>query len=553
MYRLDPSAGLARHTTVQSAAPRKLILTGLLSLAMGSVAGTAAQADVKISSNPTKNISCNAADVCIPTKKSAVLNVNDLANMLAESSVTITSGSAATGIVANDIVVNAPLSWASGSTLTLDAYRSVTVNQPVADTGAGGLTILTNDGGSGGRFSFAKKGSIAIWQASDPLIINNISYSLVYTVAELVRLVTDNPAGHFALGGSYDASSDGTYTHSPIQTAFRGSFEGLGNSIMKLSLTNREGEPLGLFEHISKQGALRNLQRLTVKVNGSSLVGGFAALNQGVISGQVIDGSVTANANDNTSSAPPDITVGGLVGENDGTINYSRSTASVTATVSDKNGKGTTVMAGGLVGFNNGLPATIHSSWAGGPVSVTVSSKGIAQGDVGGLVGKNVEGTINGFSFAVGSSIYSGDGGGSVGGLIGTNDNGTVFNASASGAATGGDRGTAGGLIGIDENVINCNCGSVEATVATGAAKASVVGGSIGYNSGIPVSDSTASGLVIGGTFSNHSIGGFVGFDQNPPSGDYSNDSWDETTSGITDPSQGAGNYPNDPGITGTQ
>jgi hypothetical protein len=553
MHGLDRSARPSRQTTARGAGSRNLSLAGLLSLVMASVASVAAQADVTISSKPTKNISCNAADVCTPTKKSAVLNVNDLENMLSASSVTITTGAAATGIVTNDIIVNAALSWASGSTLTLDAHRSITVNQPVSDTGAGGLTILTNDGGSGGRFSFARKGSVAIWDAADPLIINNNTYSIVYTLAELVRLVTDNPAGHFALGRPYDASGDGTYPHSPIRTAFRGTFEGLGNRITKLSLANREGEPLGLFEHITKQGTLKNLELLTVKVNGSSLVGGFAALNQGLISGQVIDGTVDASANDNTSSSPPNITVGGLVGENDGTITFSRSTASVTATVSDKNGKGTTVMAGGLVGFNNGLSATIHSSWAGGPVSVTVSSKGIAHGDVGGLVGKNVEGSINGFSFAVGSSIYSGDGSGSAGGLVGTNDNGTILDASASGAATGGDLGGAGGLIGTNENVINCSCGSVEATVATGAAKASVVGGSIGYNSGIPVSDSTASGLVIGGQFSNHSIGGFVGVDQGAPSGDYSNDSWNETTTGINDPSQGAGNFPNDPGITGTQ
>ena len=33
--------------------------------------------------------------------------------------------------------------------------------------------------------------------------------------------------------------------------------------------------------------------------------------------------------------------------------------------------------------------------------------------------------------------------------------------------------------------------------------------------------------------------------------GSVTNDYWDLDTSGITDPSQGAGNIPNDPGITG--
>ncbi len=56
-----------------------------------------------------------------------------------------------------------------------------------------------------------------------------------------------------------------------------------------------------------------------------------------------------------------------------------------------------------------------------------------------------------------------------------------------------------------------------------------------------------STGFVSGGSGS--SVGGVIGFDQGSDSigGMY----WDTTTSGIADAAQGAGNVPNDPGLTG--
>lgn len=74
----------------------------------------------------------------------------------------------------------------------------------------------------------------------------------------------------------------------------------------------------------------------------------------------------------------------------------------------------------------------------------------------------------------------------------------------------------------------------------------SAAGGLVGTNgASSPVSNSVSYGQVSGSGY----IGGFVGSDQS--TGEMSNDSWDMTTSGITDPSEGAGNVANDPGITG--
>jgi hypothetical protein len=230
----------------------------------------------------------------------------------------------------------------------------------------------------------------------------------------------------------------------------------------------------------------------------------------------------------------------GLVGENDGTIS--------------------------LVGYNNGSAATISSSWAGGPLALTTttSDPGATLDYLGGLVGYNELGSILSDSFAVGSVTFTGDClkcgstggvGDNAGGLVGTNDNGNIVNASASGAVVAGNFGTAGGLVGVNENVIACSCGSLDATVATGSVSGSVAGGLLGANNEIPVTDSTASGVVSGGLYSFDSVGGFVGYDESPSppqaSSFFINDSWNLTTSGISNPTMGAGNVLSDVGITG--
>jgi hypothetical protein len=71
-------------------------------------------------------------------------------------------------------------------------------------------------------------------------------------------------------------------------------------------------------------------------------------------------------------------------------------------------------------------------------------------------------------------------------------------------------------------------------------------------NSGSSISQSYSTGLVSSpnpGCNGTDCVGGLIGFDQ--LSGSLTDTYWDTTTSGITDPSQGAGNIANDPGITG--
>ncbi len=530
--------------------------------------GSAAVAAVTISTKPTKNITCNAAGVCTPSKVNAVLNAADLMNLLAGSSVLISTSPVLSGI-ATSIVVDAPFGWSSASTLTLDSYQSVTVNQPIADAGPGAISITTNDGGSGGTLSFGPNGHATLANTAAPLLINDEPYVLVSSPAELARVIAGNPAGNFALAGPYDALGE-TYASAPVPTVFTGKFEGLGNRITHLAIhDSQSGEPVGFFAHVGVGGELHDIALLEVKVSGTSPVGGMVGTNEGLLSGQIVDGSVTATVTDGSVVGnAPSLIVGGLAGENDGTITYSHSTATVTGTLTDKQGEGGTAYAGGLVGFNNGSGATISAAWAGGPVKLTVttSNPGGTTSDLGGLVGYNVLGSILNDSFAVGSATFTGNClkcgatggvGDSAGGLVGANDNGIIANASASGAVVAGNFGTAGGLVGTNANAGLCTCGAIYAAVATGSVQGSTAGGLLGYTYQLSVEYGTASGVVTGGLYSYHSIGGFVGFDASPynpptyPTAYLANDYWNMTTSGITNPSMGAGNFPDDSGITG--
>ena len=161
-------------------------------------------------------------------------------------------------------------------------------------------------------------------------------------------------------------------------------------------------------------------------------------------------------------------------------------------------------VAGGLVGDNAGeisrsrsamsIPGEVGAAW------------------VGGLVGYNT-GSID-QSFEAGGGAVGGQG---VGGLVGANEGGVISNSYSRGTASGqGDAAALGGLIGVSDNA------------------------------GQPAfRDSYATGTVGG---SGLYMGGFVGFDNN---GNGVDAYWVLSRRTISDPSKGAGNIADDPGITG--
>jgi hypothetical protein len=371
--------------------------------AMGTIAafvllGLAAApswASLTISPTPTENVSC-VANVCTPTSSTANLSLHQLQHMLASANVTVKSGSSA-----QDIIVAAFLSWNSGVTLTLDAYHSLKISKPLIVTGTGGLTVLSNDGGTGGVFSVGGNGHVTFASLSSPLTINGHAYFLANSVASLSAGIAAHPHGFFALANSYDAKLDGPYT--PIETKFYGTLDGLGNVVSDMIIVGRKPPNTGFFSFASGTIQHVNLVGIKVKDQGDPIhnrdVGGLV-------------GYMFANPNvPNSGILFEDYVSGSVKGEK-----YSFDGV------------------GGLAGFSNGLVQNCHTK-------VTVSG---IQARVGGLIGlSSAQGTN---SYATGPvNPNSGSGGGLIGG-----NGGTVVASYSTGQVSPTDAAIAGGLVGTD-------------------------------------------------------------------------------------------------------
>jgi hypothetical protein len=379
-----------------------------------------AKAAVVISSAQTQDVSCSGG-ICTPTATDAVLNVSELETMLISGNVTVTS--TGSGVQADDIDLNAALAWSSQNVLSLDAYRSVTISKNVLVTGSGGLSLTTNDGGSGGSFAVTVKGSVVFQNLSSPLIINGTKYILANSISSLAGAIAANPSGAFALANSYDASADGTYSESPIQTALTGLFEGLGNSISNLSI-NGSGY-IGLFQQ--ENGSVENLELsgIDITVNGSSWAGGLAAIG-GNLSHVRVTGRIRGKGKTGNS-------IGGLVGGGGEIVDCSTDVR-ITETQPSA--------VGGLVAVSG----DIDQSYSTGSISVS----GNGQGLVGGLVGSDSESHIQD-SYATGA--VTGGAGFWLGGFAGENGEGgdvfaTIETSYSIGAVIGGDQSKAGGFAG---------------------------------------------------------------------------------------------------------
>jgi hypothetical protein len=260
---------------------------------------------------------------------------------------------------------------------------------------------------------------------------------------------------------------------------------------------NYDASADGTFNHapiFTLAGTVEGLGNAISNLTVSSPTHGGGGGLFGTIQGTVRDiGLVNANI-----SGGDDNTVGGLVVGNLGTIRH----AFVTGSVTVGNGFGD---IGGLTGYNEGTIADCYSA-----ASVQAGDDQI----VGGLVGENFSaGAVIVASFATGA--VSGGDGVYVGGLIGGNNIGTVSQSYARGSVSGGDAIAVGGLAGF-------------------------------ANQTTSISESYSTGLVSAGNPLTH-LGGLIGQDMHTISLSY----WDLDTSGVSDPTQGAGNIKNDAGITG--
>jgi hypothetical protein len=254
---------------------------------------------------------------------------------------------------------------------------------------------------------------------------------------------------------------------------FTGAFDGLGHTITGLTINRPAQSYVGLFGYTANNAAIRNV----------GLVGG----------------SITGN-----------MYVGGLAGQNAGTISNSYSTATVNM-VSVDAGEG-----GGLAGDNTG---TITNSYNTGTVNNSVGATSV---NVGGLVGNNFGTIANSYNTGTVTNV---NGGWEVGGLAGSNS-GTITNSYNTGSVTGSSY--VGGLAG------NSWSGTITNSYSTGSVTGTTyVGGLVGYN-GNAITNSYSAGTVSGTT----NVGGLVGWNN---VGTITNSYWDTTTSGQATSSGGTG------------
>ncbi|WP_027030775.1 MBG domain-containing protein [Mesorhizobium loti] len=360
----------------------------------------------------------------------SVINVTTLQNQLAMANVTISTGSG--GSQAGDITIAAPISW-SANTLTLNAYHSIVFNANATIGGVGGISLVTNNGGSGGTISYAlgAKMTFTGTQGAQALSINGQSYALIYDVNQL-QAINSGLNGRYALANDIEASSTyswnnllgftalGTDGNTNIQNGgngFNGTFDGLGHIINQIWVRQIPANYVGLFGYVGGAGVVRNVGLVDSYTSGSYETGAIAGWNNGTISGVWASGYLQG-----VSSS------GGLVGRNDGTVTRSFSTVAV-----DSNNANN---VGGIVGYNG----------PGGIVSQVYALGSVLGGQyVGGLVGFNSGAVSDGYSTgAVNGTTGSTSIGGSVGFSYGTVTN-VYFDTTTSGTTTGvSGNGTAG-------------------------------------------------------------------------------------------------------------
>ena len=261
----------------------------------------------------------------------------------------------------------------------------------------------------------------------------------------------------------------------------------------------------------------------TVSAGGGAGVGGLVGTNAGAVdnssSSDTVDNAATGRqtgglvgyngAGAVISNGSASGTVTGGTGNTGGLVGYNGASATISGGTATGTVNGVDVV-GGLVGENLG---TISSGQASGNVS---APNGL---DVGGLVGfKANSATITGAS-ATGVSV-SASGASGVGGLVGANA-GSVGNSTSSETVDNGAAGRhTGGLVGYNGAGASISNSSASGTVDGGASN---TGGLVGYNgANAMLSGDSASGPVNGvdevgglvgdnrGTISNDQAGGNV-------------------------------------------
>ena len=154
---------------------------------------------------------------------------------------------------------------------------------------------------------------------------------------------------------------------------YSGTFEGDGHTIkIKISESVTDNYQ-GLFKEVSESGVVQNLHvDADIHCGNSRLVGGIAGENDGTIENCWVSGLVQSDWREPSSSYTAK--VGGICGQNNGTVQYCCVTADVTNNDAD---------VGGLVGDNDHSGATVRHCTFYGTRNSTHDQASIYVGDSG--------------------------------------------------------------------------------------------------------------------------------------------------------------------------
>ncbi len=389
-------------------------------------------------------------------------------------------------ITGASIIDAAPITVENGGTVMFISNGALAINAPITIKGNGladlryDYALVQHGGtvdpsalsfGTGDSLTFlTATGAAATGSQGGQLKVNNAPYTLVYSMAQLdaidgvngvtgATVTTYGPgtSGNYALAGNLDASAQ-TYSQSLIGNRFSGTFEGLGHALSNLSINSTSVSYAGLFSDSS--GVIRDLSLANLSLTGQA--------------GQV----------------------GGLTGENEGTLIY----VAAARTVANQAGAGANANTGGIVGQNQGL---VKNATFAGNVSANFAD---TNSSVGGLVGRNADDTGTVAAYIIGSSSSgSVSGGYAVGGLAGVNNsfnNPAYIDQSYSLAGVSGHNIIGGGLVGVNyATVTNSYAGGA----VNGGGTSWYIGGLVGFE-----------GYGIGSVATSYAFGGVSNAGQAP-------------------------------------
>ena len=334
------------------------------------------------------------------------------------------------------------------------------------------------------------------WSVSDETIISVDGQGTVTGLSGGTATVTVTTED-----GGFSDSAEITVCYAPANTwtvigrtyynNFCGVFNGDGYAVRGIYINTQESYQ-GLFGNSGGDSIIANLGVAESYIYGNKYVGGVVGNNDGTVTNCYNTGNVNGNEH-----------VGGVVGDNDGTVTNCYNTGNVTGNKD----------VGGVIGDNGGTVTDCYNtgnvtgeSWVGGVVGRNNSSITGCYNE-GSVTGKDYVGGVAGYArnitdcYNIGSVVA---GGNYVGGVVGYNISGTISSPVADcyneGSITGVDY--VGGVVGAGNTVIT-NCYNIG--IVNGNER---VGGVVGYNEGGTVTDCYNEGSITGG----NGVGGVVGY-----------------------------------------